>query len=172
MDYTTLKSWKRIFVLVDEEAYSLFPKCWLLRCTSPQRVRVRVSLRIGAPGACASAPTSDNCRAQKIELAYTFVEQSALMQSPAAQSGSSDSSAGFMKMRQFVGFISERVQSALIKSSKPGEQVHNRKKYLHTFNTIYWAVLKFCLVSGFLHPFTSVSPTLMRSLTSAILVSP
>ena len=50
--------------------------------------------------------------------------------------------------------------------------MRNRKKFLHTWNTHYWAVLKFCLVSGFLHPFTSLSPTLMRPLTSAISVSP
>ena len=109
---------------------------------------------------------------RKIELAYTFVEQSAFMQSAGAQSGSSDSSAGFMKMPQFVGFISEWVQSALIKSSKPGETTAQQEEIPAHLDTRYWAVLKFCLVSGFLHPFTSVSPTLMRSLTSAISVSP
>ena len=45
-------------------------------------------------------------------------------------------------------------------------------KVTYLCSTCYWAVLKFCLVSEFLHPFTSVSPTLMRSLTSAISDSP
>lgn len=115
-------------------------------------------------------PTTSASR--KIELAYTFVEQSASMQSAGAQSGSSDSSAGFMKMPQFVGFISEWVQSSLIKSSKPGDTTAQQDEIRAHLDTRYWAVLKFCLVSGFLHPFTSVSPTLLRSLTSAISVSP
>lgn len=109
---------------------------------------------------------------RKIELAYAFVEQSACMQSTGAQSGNSDSSAGFMKMPQFVGFISEWVQSALIKSSKPGETTAQQEEIPAHLDTRYWAVLRFCLMSGFLHPFTSVSPTLMRSLTSSISVSP
>ena len=45
-------------------------------------------------------------------------------------------------------------------------------KVTYLCSTCYWAVLNFCLVSEFLHPFTSVSPTLMRSLTFAISVSP
>jgi len=104
--------------------------------------------------------------ARKVELVMSFIESTKSCEENDA--GQSESTSSWITMRQVVGFLSEWVQSALIRSSKPGASSCGAPAHL---DSRYWSILKFCLSSGFLHRITGVSPSLMRPLSSCISVS-
>lgn len=92
---------------------------------------------------------------RKIELAMSFIEST---------KSSEESTSAWIKMPQVVSSLSEWVQSALIRSSKPGASSDDPPAHL---DSRYWSILKFCLLSGYLH---HTSPSLMRPLTACITV--
>lgn len=114
------------------------------------------------------------CR--KIEEAYNFVQnqESGLDgEDDIKRASGKNQDRVLMAMPQFVSFLSEWVQSAVLWSSKPqqltkinakpdGEEGH-RLVPAH-LDPRYWAILRWCLASGHLHKFASVSPSLMRPL--------
>lgn len=89
---------------------------------------------------------------------------------PEGYKGALDITSGWMKMPQAVSFLSEWVQSALIKSAKPGlSSKEDELSGLSAHSDLrYWSILKYCLFSGYLHRNTSIHPSLMRSLAATI----
>lgn len=81
-----------------------------------------------------------------------------------------ETDSAWIKLPQVISFLSEWVQSTLVKSSKPGVSSHPEEKCgipAH-LDSRYWSILKFCLLSGYVHRITGISPSLMRPLTSCI----
>lgn len=101
--------------------------------------------------------------ARKIELVMDFIEST-----KKGEEYQSESSSAWIKMPQVIGFVSEWVQSSLIRSSKSGTASCEAPVHL---DSRFWSILKFCLASGYLHRITGVSPSLMRPITSCISVS-
>lgn len=107
--------------------------------------------------------------ARKIELVMSFID-SAKSHDGSDEKNQTESASAWIKMPQVIGFLSEWVQTALIRSSKPGASSHPEEQSdvpAH-LDPRYWSILKFCLLSRYLHHMTGVSPSLMRPLTSCI----
>lgn len=111
--------------------------------------------------------------ARKIELVMSFIESTKTYEENDAGvvgGRQMESTSVWIRMPQVIGFLSEWVQSALIRSSKPGVSEANCDAPAH-LDSRYWSILKFCLLSGYLNHITGVSPSLMRPLTSCISLS-
>ncbi|KAG0565292.1 hypothetical protein KC19_8G179700 [Ceratodon purpureus] len=112
--------------------------------------------------------------ARKLELVMSFIESSKGNEEDDAGGREMKSASAWIKMPQVIGFLSEWVQTALIKSCKPGASASHSGEQSDVpahLDSRYWSILKFCLLSGYLHHITGVSPSLMRPLTSCISVS-
>ena len=104
----------------------------------------------------------------------SFIESTRIHEQNDAGARQIESTSAWIKMSQVIGFLSEWVQTALIKSSKPGASSSHSEQQSDVpahLDSRYWSILKFCLMSGYLHHTTGVSPSLMRPLTSCILLS-
>ncbi|CAM6123331.1 unnamed protein product [Calypogeia fissa] len=110
-------------------------------------------------------------RSRKIEEAYSFINAQENGLDREEEDKTQDRI--LMAMPQFVSFLSEWVQSAVLWSSKPQQlnKVNDdpEREEFHRgvpahLDARYWAILKWCLSSGHLHKFASVSSSLMRPL--------